>query len=639
MNNRFGYATGAMRLTALLVILLTSTCVHAQEIGGIEFVRSNKMVATKVVPLPDGMLPTPGGVFGKAGRNVGMNVVVNAPQAALPNGLLGRSETIIASDPSGNFLVAGWNDAEGFCGAPFGAPCPAPAVPGFSGFGWSTDGGHVWIDGGTPPTHAQGGDTWMTRGDPWLSTGGPGSKTFYYANMAIPVVDNSAYGRTGLLVHRGKFTGNSFSFTNSTLIPPTKPNGADTYDKEALSAGKTGNTKNTVALSVTNFIEVNSVPQDGYGQIEVYTSFNQASTFANFGIVQADESATATVNQGSAVAVGPGGEIYVAWERGWLFPLTGSPVTPQIVFSKSVDGGLTFSPRTVVSDISSAALFPPPGYNRPTTNDFPRMAVATGGDDPYLGRIYVAYADSRIANGGPQSVTGGFGNGDTDVYLRFSSDNGNTWSAPTLIASGAPLQFWPAVDVQSDGTVDVVWYESSNGGMVDVYYAGSEDGGATFSAPVKVTAAPTNWTTAMSNMRPNFGDYIGIASTTNRTFACWGDASAFGYPSVYTAAIAYGTPKKPVDVGTTAVSMELAQNYPNPFNPSTAISYSITNPAFVTLKVYNVVGKEVASLVNSVQSAGTHSISFDASQLAGGMYVYRLTTGDESISKSMMLVK
>ena len=88
----------------------------------------------------------------------------------------------------------------------------------------------------------------------------------------------------------------------------------------------------------------------------------------------------------------------------WLFPFfqPNFPVgvqPPQIVFASSLDGGATFGARTLVSDISSGALFPPDGYNRGTHNDFPRICVATNDDDPFRGRIYVVYQSSEIANG------------------------------------------------------------------------------------------------------------------------------------------------------------------------------------------------------------------------------------------------
>ncbi len=598
-------------------------------------VNQNKRIA--VQPLSGPVDPTPGYVplYAKAGKNVGSNVMVNIPQTAFP---YGRSETSIATDPSGSYLVAGWNDAEGFCGAPFGAPCPPPPVPGLSGYGWSTNGGASWTDGGTPWPLAVGSATWITRGDPYWDNGGAGQKIFYMSNMTVPMVDPSGL-LTGLLVHRGKFGTSGFAFDQATLIPPTN-NGYDGYDKDCVAAGKTASTKDMVCVGATNFIGLAGNPQWGDGQIEVYTSSDRAFSFPKRAIVQPDETNpdfSGTVDQGSSVAIAGNGKIYCAWERGWLAPYTGSNVWPQIVIARSDDGGATFGPRTLVSDISSGSFYPPAGYNRPTSNDFPRIAVATGEGDPYYGRVYAAYHDSRIANGGPQSVVNNDGNGNTDIYLRYSTDEGTSWSSAVLIAGGPSAQFWPCVSVQPDGTVDVVWYDN-NGGITDVYYAASTDGGATFSAPVKVTSAPTDWTTVTANMHPNFGDYIGVASRQNRAFACWGDGRPDAHPNVFAAAIAWGTPKQDRN-GLLPATAELRQNYPNPFNPSTTISYSLADAGRVSLKVYNALGAEVASLVNTEQSAGAHTIAFDASRLPGGAYKYVLRAGGFTATKTMVLVK
>ncbi len=83
----------------------------------------------------------------------------------------------------------------------------------------------------------------------------------------------------------------------------------------------------------------------------------------------------------------------------------------------------------------------------------------------------------------------------------------------------------------------------------------------------------------------------------------------------------------------------LSQNYPNPFNPTTEIKYSIAQSGFVTIKVYNLFGQQVASLVNEKQEAGKYTTGFDASKLASGVYMYRLQTGNYSLTKKMILLK
>lgn len=83
----------------------------------------------------------------------------------------------------------------------------------------------------------------------------------------------------------------------------------------------------------------------------------------------------------------------------------------------------------------------------------------------------------------------------------------------------------------------------------------------------------------------------------------------------------------------------LEQNYPNPFNPSTTINYSITEDGFVKLAVYNMLGEEVATLVNSTQRAGNYNVTFDASSLSSGVYVYRIEATNFTTSKKMVLMK
>lgn len=83
----------------------------------------------------------------------------------------------------------------------------------------------------------------------------------------------------------------------------------------------------------------------------------------------------------------------------------------------------------------------------------------------------------------------------------------------------------------------------------------------------------------------------------------------------------------------------LHQNYPNPFNPSTIIRFQIKDSRFVTLKVYDILGKEIATLVNEKQSPGTYEVKFDGSGLSSGMYFYKLEAGDFKEVKKMLMLK
>jgi hypothetical protein len=387
--------------------------------------------------------------------------------------------------------------------------------------------------------------------------GGAGKETFYYANMAV--WEDDALTTAGVSVHIGSFKGSGFSWYDSVLIQsPNYPN--DGVDKEALVVDRRGN-KTALYVTLTNFIETCNLPEWGWGQIELYRSLDGGDTWDRT-VIQPDETFITdpddpfcgfdgVINQGSMPVVDPEGDLYVVWERGWYAPILGGAVLPRatIVVAKSTDQGATFTAPVEVASICSQALSPPAGYNRTSSNDFPRIAVAESG--PYRGRVYVSYQDCSAASGSAP-----FGS-DMDVYVAYSDDGGVTWSEPAPVhpVADGKAQMWPAVSVDSTGNVDVTYYEMEDvnltpdpddiecsvriGGPLedptlrestrttfsDFYWAQSTDGGATWQEPVRVTDVSTNWcaATPINSIIPNFGDYNTSVSFGNKVFAAWAD--------------------------------------------------------------------------------------------------------------------
>jgi hypothetical protein len=524
-------------MVALVVVAAASATSRAPYPGDKLDLRS---IDPNEVDVLDLVVSANSGAITGTGRppRVGPNVRANAVQQGLPNGLFGRSETTLTI--SGANVVAGWNDAQGFCGPPFGSPCTPQSPPGLSGYAYSSDRGATWTDGGAPDPF--GGV--LSRGDPWLDDNG---NTFYYSNLAV---DQTTGASLGVGVWRGAFSGSSFSWSDVKTFD--SPENAvtpdfDFYDKEAIVAGK-GKYAKDAYVSLTNFQGFDAddgcpfLPQFGFGQIEVWRTHDGGATWQGPAIAGpeaadslADCGFTGTLQQSSVPAIGPDGNVYVVWQYGPYFDADGnSGATAQILMAKSTDGGATFGAPVVVANINSMRATPPIGYNRSRNNDHPRIEVVNAKKNK--GRIWVTYysavspVDSASAPVTSQSIVS------TQVYAKYSDNGGATWSAaipiPGSVGATGTKRWWPDITVGIRGDIHVFYYEekavdldpanaaecpiSIGGGLfrngpysslLDVWWTFDKSGTGKFSTPIKVTEVTTNVCRTASNIRPNLGDY------------------------------------------------------------------------------------------------------------------------------------
>lgn len=213
-----------------------------------------------------------------------------------------------------------------------------------------------------------------------------------------------------------------------------------------------------------------------------------------------------------------------------------------------------------------------------------------------------------------------------------------------------------------------VYFINQNTGWVSGYrhyIARTDDGGLTWQVQKELSGAPglysiyfinqnTGWTAGDSYSGNSTSCYYttngGAVWNTENSVVQNGRLMKVKFSSLNTGWIVgqYGNVFKTVNTGgltgiagNTSVPAEykLYQNYPNPFNPETKISFDIPDDNFVSLKVYDMLGREVSVLFEGRLSRGNHEITFDASSLSGGVYFYKLTTGKFNGVKKMLLIK
>ena len=315
--------------------------------------------------------------------------------------------------------------------------------------------------------------------------------------------------------------------------------------------------------------------------------------------------------EGAVPAVGPEGQVYISWSS-----------SQGILFDKSLDGGATFGDDIFVVDQPGGWDFNVAGIYR--TNGFP-ITLCDISSSPYNGTIYIVWSDQRN------------GTDNTDVFLIKSTDGGASWGNMVRVNDDTTSrhQFfpWAALDPVT-GNIYVVFYDrrSTTGNATNVYVARSTDGGDTFEnfRVNEMTFTPSNYIF--------FGDYINIAARDGKVYPIWMrlDNTVL---SVWIAIIddtPFAIEEEEIN---NITKYRLYQNYPNPFNSQTKIGFYLPSSEITTIRVYDVLGKEVRTIMSRKMPEGYHAITFDSGSLPSGIYYYRISAGLYTAVQKMILIR
>jgi len=226
------------------------------------------------------------------------------------------------------------------------------------------------------------------------------------------------------------------------------------------------------------------------------------------------------------------------------------------------------------------------------------------------------------------------GSEDTVVELRAPDASYDGVSAVCGDADFCPSNFRQAIFGEDGGTIN--WDVSlADGGemFVNLFYRSDAD------AEVEVMINGEVIDNLMLEMAPEGGNMttmtVPLSSGDHTVTISTDDEMSVNFAQIIRVGMAVSIDNR----GELVEGYKLQQNYPNPFNPTTQISFTLPQSGNVSLSVYNVIGQRVAVLANDVLQSGQHTFTFDASNLASGMYLYRLQTDNFSSVRKMMLIK
>ena len=315
--------------------------------------------------------------------------------------------------------------------------------------------------------------------------------------------------------------------------------------------------------------------------------------------------------EGAIPAVGPQGQVYVAWSG-----------PGGIHFDRSLDGGVTFGNDVFVSTQPGGWDFAVSGIFR--CNGLP-TTLCDVSNAPSRGNVYVMWSDQRA------------GTTDTDVFMARSTNGGQTWGPPVRVNDDqtATQQFFPAATVDpTTGIIYVLYYDrhATTGNATDVYLARSYDGGQTFSS---LRVSDNSFTPSGSIF---IGDYIGVAAWNRMVHPIWMRVDG-GNLSVWTAQ--WGDTGAVVGVPMPALPQLLALRgpYPNPVRATARLSYALPAAEHVQVRIVDVQGREVALLADGWEEAGEHPLEWDARGRAAGVYFVSVSARGVTRTAKLMVVK